>query len=105
LLLNQGTADNHWIDVALQDPSTNRFGFGARVGIERAGKPTLWRRLHSDGSYLSASDFRVHAGLGSSTAIDGLVVQWGDGTRERWAKVDADRLLTLKRGTGQTEKR
>ena len=34
----------------------NRFGLGARVGIERAGKPMLWRRVHTDGSYLSASD-------------------------------------------------
>jgi len=82
----------------------NRFAFGARVGIERAGKPTLWRRVHTDGSYLAASDVRVHAGLGSSAAIDAVVVQWVDGTRERWTKVDADRLVTLKRGTGQTVK-
>jgi len=54
---------------------------------------------------LSASDVRVHVGLGTSTAIDAIVVQWVDGTRERWTKVEADRLLTLKRGTGATEKR
>ena len=42
-----------------------RFGMGARVGIERAGQPTLWRRVKTDGSYLSASDIRVHFGLGA----------------------------------------
>jgi enediyne biosynthesis protein E4 len=105
LLLNQGTPGNHWIDVALQDSPGNRFGLGARVGVERAGKPTLWRRVHTDGSYLSASDIRTHVGLGPSTGIDGVIVQWVDGSRERWTKVDADRLITLKRGTGQTEKR
>ena len=40
-------------------PQGNRFGFGALVGVERAGRPTLWRRVKTDGSYLSASDPRV----------------------------------------------
>src|SRR3954467_4050940 len=100
LLINQGTPGNHWIEIALQDSPHNRFGFGARVGIERGGKPTVWRRVGTDGSYLSASDVRAHAGLGSSAAIDGIVVQWVDGARERWTKTDADRLVTLRRGTG-----
>jgi hypothetical protein len=101
LLINQGTPNTHWIDVALRDSPGNRFGFGARVGVERTGKPTLWRRVHADGSYLTANDARAHAGLGASPAIDAIVVQWVDGTRERWTKVDADRVVTLKRGTGQ----
>ena len=101
LLLNQGTPGNHWIDLALQDSPGNRFGLGARVGIERAGKPTLWRRVHTDGSYLSASDIRAHVGLGPATGIGSVIVQWVDGTRERWTNVAADTLTTLRRGTGQ----
>jgi hypothetical protein len=101
LLLNQGTPGTHWIDIALQDSPGNRFGLGARIGIERSGKPTLWRRVHTDGSYLSASDVRAHAGLGPSTSIDDIVVQWVDGTRERWTGMTADHVVTLKRGTGK----
>jgi len=101
LLINQGTPNTHWIDVAPQDSPGNRFGFGARIGVERTGKPTLWRHVHADGSYLAANDPRAHAGLGASPAIDAIVVQWVDGTRERWTKVDADRVVTLKRGTGK----
>ena len=51
---------------ASTQPPGNRFGFGAWIGVERAGQPTLWRRVRTDGSYLSASDVRVHFGLGSS---------------------------------------
>jgi enediyne biosynthesis protein E4 len=105
LLINQGTPNTHWIDVALQDSSGNRFGFGARIGVERTGKPTLWRRVGTDGSYLAANDARVHVGLGASPSIDAVAVQWVDGTRERWTKVEADRVVRLKRGTGQTETR
>ncbi len=101
LLINQGTPNTHWIDVAPQDSPGNRFGFGARIGVERTGKPTLWRHVHADGSYLAANDPRAHAGLGASPGIDAIVVQWVDGTRERWTKVDTDRVVTLKRGTGK----
>ena len=101
LLLNQGGKQNHWLQVRLQQPQGNRFAFGARVGVERAGRPTLWRRVRTDGSYLSASDVRVHVGLGTASTIAGVVVEWPDGVRERWTDVRADRAVTLRRGTGK----
>ena len=100
LLINQ-TRGNHWLQVAAVQAEGNRFGFGARVGVERAGQPALWRRVKTDGSYLSASDPRVHFGLGPSAALEAIVVQWPDGQRERWTGLAADRLITLRRGTGK----
>ena len=100
LLLNRGHAGSHWLHVRLQHDAGERFGMGARIGIERAGKPALWRRVKTDGSYLSASDIRVHVGLGASTQIDAVVVEWPNGVRERWTGVAADRLVTLRRGSG-----
>ena len=100
LLLNRSNTGNHWVQVRLRDDTGERFGMGARIGIERTGQPTLWRRVKTDGSYLSASDIRVHVGLGASTRIDAVIVDWPDGVRERWTKVAADRLVTLARGSG-----
>jgi hypothetical protein len=100
LLINQAKTTNHWLQVRLQQVSGQRFAFGARVGIERSGQPTLWRRVKTDGSYLSASDSRVHVGLGASATIDAVLVEWPDGARERWRTVAADRLVKLRRGTG-----
>jgi hypothetical protein len=101
VLLNQSGTRNHWLQVRLDQGPGNRFAFGARVGVERAGLPTLWRRLRTDGSYLSASDARVHFGLGPATKIDAVAVQWPDGVRERWPGVAAHRVVRLKRGGGQ----
>ena len=56
--------------------------------------------MKTDGSYLSASDSRVHFGLGTTAALDGVVVHWPDGRRERWTGLQADRLVTVRRGTG-----
>jgi enediyne biosynthesis protein E4 len=101
LLLNQVGARNHWLEIRLDQRPGNRFGIGGWIGVERAGRPTLWRRVRTDGSYLSASDVRAHVGLGESAAITAVVVQWPDGHRERWTGVAADRLVTLRRGTGR----
>ena len=87
VLLNQtcapgrqpASSDRHWIEVDLRSADGKRAVTGARVGIERSGQPTLWRRARTDGSYLSASDGRVHAGLGALPHIDRVVVQWPDG--------------------------
>ncbi len=101
LLLNQVGTRNHWLEVRVDQRPGNRFGIGAWIGVERAGRPTLWRRVRTDGSYLSASDVRVPFGLGSSPSVGAVVVQWPDGQRERWTSVAGDRVVTLRRGSGQ----
>ena len=101
LLLNQAGTRNHWLEVRLEQRPANRFGIGSWVGVERAGGRTLWRRVRTDGSYLSASDVRAHFGLGASADVSAIAVRWPDGERERWADVKADRLVVLHRGTGQ----
>ena len=109
LLLNQAIApgpppagaSSHWIELALRAPTGNRFAVGARVGVARDKQPTLWRRVRTDGSYLSANDDRVHVGLGSSDRVSSVSVEWPDGLRESFAALDADRLAILKRGEGQ----
>jgi hypothetical protein len=100
LLLNQGTSTHHWLQVRLEQTPGNRLAMGAWVGLSRAGQRTLWRRVKTDGSYLSAGDSRVHFGLGASPQITAIDVRWPDGTRERFAGPSADRLVTLRKGTG-----
>jgi enediyne biosynthesis protein E4 len=100
LLLNQTIeqgSGNHWMSVSARQPAGNRFAFGAWIGVERAGKPTLWRRVRTDGSYLSASDARVHFGLGASSAVTAIVIRWPDGVEERRTGVAVDRHVTLNR--------
>src|SRR5262249_19372496 len=103
LLLNRAGAGNHWLSVRLDDGPGNRFAIGARVGVQRAGRPTLWRRVRTDGSYLSANDVRAHFGLGASPAIDAVLVQWPDGFQERWSEITSDRQVMLKRGSGRPQ--
>lgn len=102
LLLNEVAGGAHWAQIRLQQEGGNRSGLGAWIGVERGAQPVIWRRVRTDGSYLSASDQRVQIGLGSRT-VTGVVVQWPDGRRERWDRLEADRETTLRRGTGKSE--
>ena len=97
LFLNQASASNKSLQVRVQQPGSNRFAFGAWVGVERSGRKTLWRRVKSDGSYLSASDMRLHFGLGEATKVDAVVVHWPDGERERFSEIKTTGLVTLER--------
>jgi hypothetical protein len=80
----------------------NRDGLGARVGLLRAGTATLWRRVHTDGSYLTARDPRVHFGTGQARP-EALVVVWPSGRRETWPVKGTGRLVELTQGSGRRE--
>lgn len=99
LLRNETLTRNHWLEVRLEGVKCNRDGIGARVAVLRNSQKPLWGRAHRDGSYLSASDIRVHFGLGQNPPSRVLVV-WPDGSKESWDRVQVDSLVTLREGTG-----
>ena len=80
---------------------TNRSGIGARVAVFRDGEEPLWRRVHTDSSYLSASDVRVHFGLGKRPDVQRLMVRWPDGLEESWDNIHADKGVVLRQGSGK----
>jgi hypothetical protein len=69
---------------------SNRDGLGAKIQV---GKQ--WGYVTTSGSYLSASDARVHFGLGGETQVTVEIV-WPNGTRQVLDKVAVDRVLTVK---------
>jgi hypothetical protein len=104
LLINQGSPGRHWLGVRVTSAGPARDMLGARVGLVRSDGRTLWRRARADGSYASASDPRVHFGLGASSDAASIQVVWPDGRAERWTHVLADRWTTLTQGTGASSR-
>jgi hypothetical protein len=100
LLINQVGQDRPWIGVRAVLGHPGRDAIGARVGLFRAGRTPLWRRVATDGSYASANDPRVLFGLGDEPGFDRLEIHWGDGTVEEWRALEIGRYHTLRRGEG-----
>ena len=100
MLINQIGNRNPWLGLRLVTGKPGRDALGARVELRRPGKPTLWRRARSDGSYASANDPRVLFGLGDSSQIERLIVHWPSGKVEAFKDVPPGGYTTLREGTG-----
>ena len=81
---------NHWLTIRLQGTRSNRDGQGAQVAANGQ-----WQTASTAGSYVSASDQRIHFGLGSATKAS-VQVTWPSGTRQELPDVRVDQFLTVK---------
>ncbi len=94
LLHNLSQSKAHWVSFKLVGKKTNRMALGSQVILEVGGKK-FYRHCATDGSYLSATDTRVHFGLGTATAITKATVLWTDGARQTFDKIPTDQVVTL----------
>jgi enediyne biosynthesis protein E4 len=99
LLHNEGGNANHWLTVQLIGTKSNRDGTGASLKLVAAGF-THVAQAKGGGSYMSASDPRVHFGLGQRTAIDSLDITWPSGQVDHLKNVPIDRIIAVKEGAG-----
>lgn len=97
LLLNTTDSGHHWLGLRVLDRQ-GRDAIGARVEVRRQGAPSLWRRVHTDGSYASAGDPRVLFGLGAKAVVLEVRVHWPDGGQETWTGLPLDRYSILRHG-------
>jgi len=102
LLRNDLGGNNHWLKVKLMGVKSNRSAIGARVTARYGGKLQAQEVL-SQSSFYSASDLRLHFGLGAATTAD-LEIRWPNGAKESIAGVAADHLLVIKEGSGVIKK-
>jgi enediyne biosynthesis protein E4 len=96
LLLNQVGNRNHWLGLRLVGKKDGRDLLGARVEIVITKDKLLRRRARTDGSYLSANDPRVLAGLGSAVRVEAVRVHWLDGAITEHKNLTIDQYNTLR---------
>jgi hypothetical protein len=97
---NEVPKRGRWLQVRAIDPVLRRDAFGARITVESGGR-RLHRFVVPASSYLASNDVRVHFGLGNVDAYDSATIDWPDGTAERFPGGAVDRVVLLKRGTGE----
>jgi hypothetical protein len=100
VLMNQGGNGNHWLIVNTVGTRSNRDGIGARLKlVGESGKPQ-YGYVTTAGSYLSASDKRVHFGLGVDRSARLLEITWPAGTVQRMENVKADQVIVVREPAG-----
>ena len=94
VLLNLTETANHWITLKLVGHKSNRDGIGAQVKV--VTKPgSQWGTVTTSSGYLSASDPRLHFGLGGEGSIERIEVRWPSGIQQTLLNVKGDRQLTI----------
>ncbi len=89
VLINRG-GKQHWLVISLRGTRSNRDGLGARVLVN--GQT---RFATIAGSYLSASDKRLHFGLGPATTAK-IEIVWPSGIHQTLSDVHADQFLEVR---------
>jgi hypothetical protein len=97
ILWNESPAQGHSLLIKLIGSGSNRDANGARITAQ-VGARTLIRTVDGGGSYVSASDPRLHFGLGRADQIDRLEVRWPSGRVETRTDVPVGGVIVWKEG-------
>lgn len=98
LLRNDAPAGNHWLKIRLEGTKSNRSALGSRVLVYYGGKVQA-QCLTSQSSFISANDPRLHFGLGKTNLVD-IEVFWPTGVSEKFSRISANQLVTIREGQG-----
>jgi hypothetical protein len=93
LYRNNGNG-NHWLIVRLKGTTSNAAAIGAKVRVVSTLQGRTQRQLRqiSGGCF---DDLRAHFGLGDSTLVRHLQIEWPSGTLQSFRNLAADQVLTV----------
>jgi hypothetical protein len=88
---------------------SNRTGIGARLKVvAQTGTPVLGAKpgsplaqideVRSSNGYFSASDLRIHFGLGNAKKVDLVEIRWPSGSVDTLMDLDVNRLYVIQEG-------
>ncbi|HEV2400818.1 MAG TPA: CRTAC1 family protein [Candidatus Sulfotelmatobacter sp.] len=94
ILHNETATQNHWLILKLMGHISNRDAIGAVIKLTTA-QGSQFATVTTASSYLSASDKRVHFGLGPEKLAEMIEIRWPSGIIQSLKNVRADQILQV----------
>jgi hypothetical protein len=91
--VKKGGGPNNWILLDLQGTKSNRDGIGARVKVTLPSGDHFHEHVTTANGIYSASDRRVHFGLGKATEVALIEILWPSGITQRLENPGINRVL------------
>lgn len=96
VLYNVTAEAGHWLELQLEGTKSNRDGIGATVKLTGESGRTQFNHVTTAVGYASASDKRVHFGLGADRTAREIEIRWPSGARQALKNVAAQQVLKVK---------
>jgi len=93
--VRKGGPAHNWILLHLVGTRSNKDAIGAKVRVELPSGRSIHEHVTTAHGIYSASDKRVHVGLGSEAAISSIEIRWPSGTVQRVEKPAINQLLRI----------
>lgn len=91
-----GGPPNNWLIVDTIGTRSNRDGIGTALRLVGSSGAEQHALVSTAGSYLSASDKRIHFGLGTDQQVRLLELKWPSRCVQRLEKIPANQVLRVK---------
>lgn len=109
LLRCDSTLNRSWVKIRLVGTKSNKTGIGARIkvvaqtgtgyaGGKQVPALTLIEEVRSCNGYYSASDLRIHFGLGEAQKVDLVEIRWPSGAVDTLKNLDVKKLYVVEEG-------
>ena len=107
--LSEAAQKRSWVKIRLVGKKSNKTGIGARIKVTAQtgtgyvggkGVPGLTQieDVKSCNGYYSASDLRIHFGLGEAKKVDVVEIRWPSGAVDTLKDLDVNRLYVVEEG-------
>ncbi len=93
---NQSKTSEQQLTISFKGSIQNLAGIGTKVHIFYGNHQQQFYEHHPTRGYLSTHDQRAHFGLGKTTNIDSLIVNWPDGKVQQINNISLGKVLELR---------
>ena len=94
-LFRNDLAKGNWLKVALNGQASEANGIGSRVTVVANGKRII-REIDGGGSsHLSQNSVIAHFGLGATTVVDSVIVNWTGGNTQILTNLNTNQQLEI----------
>jgi hypothetical protein len=96
ILRNVSVDAGGWLGLRLQGTKSNRDGIGAAIRLTGESGRVQHDHVTTAVGYASASDKRVHFGLGADRTVREIEIRWPSGTKQTLRNIAAGQVLTVR---------
>ncbi|HUG69480.1 MAG TPA: FG-GAP-like repeat-containing protein [Pirellulaceae bacterium] len=97
VVLNTTQTNHHGLTIELRGRTSSRSAIGTKVRV-KIGDQILEKQLSAGDGYLASNQRCLVFGLGNTSRIAELEVEWPSGIMDRFANVEADQRILLREG-------